>query len=579
MPPDFDNPALGRGLNLAMSPAMRLIVLIPLTVAIAVLFGGCGSAGDSASNSASNSAAVMDGSTPTHGGRVIIGVQQEPEMLSEILNAMATNNMACNLLFSKFVKYNDKLELIPDLLTTIPTVENGGITNDHLTYTYHLRSNVRWHDGAPLTSRDVKFTYEVIMDPDVNVESREGWDLVESVETPDDSTVMFHLKRPYPDFASETFYDESVLPEHILKSQVGKNFHSSPFHHAPVGSGPFKFKEWVAGSHLIVTRNDEYYGDGPYLDEIVFKFIPNENALLIQLKTGEIDVFDNANINFIDQLFAIEGVRVYRTEMMMYEHLDLNMESEALADRRVRQALSYATNKEEIAERIYNGLVSAAALDEFPSSKYFNEDAAAKVTYDPVKARRLLRQAGWADRDGDGIVEKDGKPLRLSVCTSAGQLNRERTQLVLRDQYRQIGVDLTIRNYSPTVLFGTYEDGGILKRGKYDIAMYAWLSSPEPATKEALYSAKNIPPRGQNHPRINNPELTELLASGSNEIDQHKRVGIYHRVADLLVEEVPVIPLFWYTSLDPCTERLRNYRPNPTQSADTWNAAQWYLAN
>lgn len=545
---------------------------------IALLVVACGHSDQQTSRPRNASASPSDsGAGPRRGGRLIIGVQQEPEMLSEILNAMATNNMVCNLIFSKFVKYDDHFVLIPDLITEIPTVENGGISPDYLTYTYHIRPDARWHDGEPVTSYDARFTYEVIMNPQVNVESREGWDQVDSVETPDDKTVVFHLKRPYPDFVCETFYDESVLPKHILEHDVGRNFHSSRFHHAPIGSGPFRFKEWVPGSHLVVERNPDYYGEGPYLDEIIFKFVPNENALLVQLQTGEIDIFDNANINFLDQLTGIPGVKVYRTPVLMYEHLDLNTEDEVLSDKRVRRAISFAINKKEIADRVYNGMVDVAHLDDFEASKYYSAEAASRTGYDPAEAKRLLREAGWYDTDGDGILDRDGKPLVLSITTSAGQVNRERTELVLRDHLERVGIRLDIHNYNPTVLYGTYEDGGILKRGKYDIAMYAWLSSPEPATKEALYSSKNIPPNGQNHPRIDDPELTELLRRGSAEVDPKKRVEIYHQVADILVDEMPVVPLFWYTSIDPCTVRLHNFRPNPTQSADTWNAAQWYL--
>jgi peptide/nickel transport system substrate-binding protein len=558
---------------------MSLKVSMMLVLA---MITACGSGSDQQANRKSGGldpSALSDSlkNIPRHGGRVVIGVQHEPEMLNEILNATATNNMVCNLIFSKFVKYSDELELIPDLITEIPTLENGGVSADHLTYTYHLRPDARWHDGKAVTSRDVEFTYRVIMDPDVNVESREGWDVVRSVETPDDHTVVFHLRRHYPDFVSETFFDEPVLPEHILKGTTGKRFHAAKFHHAPVGSGPFKFKEWVPGSHLVLVANSDYYGEGPYLNGIIFKFIPNENTLLIQLKTGEIDIFDNANINFIDQLYQIPGIVVFKTPMLMYEHLDLNVENDILKDKLVRQALSYATNKKEIARQIYNNLVTVAPLDEFRSSKYFDQAIADRVVYDPVRARRLLRIAGWHDTDGDGFLDKDGRKLELSITASAGQLNRERTELVLREQYSQVGVDLKVRNYNGTVLYGTYEDGGILKRGKFDIAMYAWLSSPEPATKEALYSSENIPPRGQNHPRINNRELTELLVRGSTEVKEAKRVEIYRRVSEILVEQVPVIPLFWYTSIDPCIAELQNYRPNPTQSADTWNASTWYL--
>ena len=518
-------------------------------------------------------------SSPIAGGRLIIGVQQEPEILSEILNSMATNNMVCNLIFSKFVKYDDHFQLIPDLITEIPTVENGGVSADHLTYTYHLRTDARWHDGRPVTSRDARFTYEIIMDPKVSVESREGWEVVRSVDTPDDHTIVFRLERPYPDFVSETFYDESILPEHLLNGFRGERFHAARFHRAPVGSGPFRFESWTPGAHLALVANQDYYGEGPYLDSIIFKFVPNENALLVQLKTGEIDMFDNANINFIGQLERIEGVRVFRTPMLMYEHIDLNTEHPILSDRRVRRALSYATNKQEIAERIYNGLVRVAALDEFEESRYYSREASAAAAFDPGKARHLLHEAGWRDSDGDGVVEKDGRPFKLAISTSAGQPNRERTELVLREQWRQVGVDLELRNYGPTVLYGTWEDGGILKRGLFDVAMYAWLSSPGPSRREALYAANSIPPQGQNHPRLRHDELTRLLQQGSTEVDDARSEMIYRRVQEILVDEAPVIPLFWYTAIDPVTVRLRNFRPNATQSADTWNAAQWYLSD
>ena len=547
-----------------------------LMVLILLVYQACGSGGDSVPDKQAAGAPVEPG-TPRSGGRLIIGVQQEPEMLSEILNAMATNNLVCNLIFSKFVKHDDSLRLTPDIIESIPTVENGGISADYLTYTYHLRKGANWHDGRPVTSGDVKFSYEVIMDPKVNVESREGWDVVASVDTPDEKTVVFHLKRPYPDFVGETFYDESILPRHLLKNETGERFHSSRYHHRPVGSGPFVFKEWMNGSHLIVTRNDDYYGEGPYLDEIIFKFIPNENTLLVQLKTGEIDMFHRADINFYSDLKRQAGIVLYQTPMRMDEHIDMNTEHPILQDKRVRRALSYATNKQQIAEKVYNGLVEVAALDEFEASKYYNPRAAERTGFSALAARKLLRDAGWRDTDGDGILDKDGRKLELTISATSGNINRKRTELVLRDQYREIGIDLKIRNYNSTVLYGTYEDGGILKRGKFELAMYAWLSSPEPATKEAIYSAKNIPPQGQNNPRINHARLTELLRQGSNELDETERIRIYHEISEILVDESPVIPLFWYTSLNPCTARLQNFKPNPTQSADTWNAARWYL--
>lgn len=556
---------------------LRYLAVCVMAMLLAAALG-CGSGGQTGERADGVTAGADTPLAARHGGRLVIGVQQEPERLSEILNATATTNLVCNLIFSKFVKYDDQLNLLPDLIETIPTSDNGGVSADHLTYTYRLRADATWHDGMPVTSADVRFTYETIMHPKIAVESREGWDVIESIETPDARTVVFHLKQPYPDFVSETFLDEAVLPSHLLTGVEPAEFHLADYHRAPTGSGPFVFKEWVPGSHIVVTRNDAYYGEGPYLDEIIVKFVPDENSLLVQLKTGEIDLYDNANLTFLADARSIPNIEIYETPTMMYEHLDLNTENPILQDRRVRRALAFATDSEEISTQVYHGVMQVAPLDEHPSSKYFNAGAATAMRHDPLSARRLLRDAGWVDHDGDGIREKDGRDLTLTITATAGNPDRENTELVLQRQYRDVGVDLRIKNYNATALYGSYEDGGILKRGQFDIAMYAWLSSPEPATKATLYGIDNIPPHGQNHPRIRHAQLSELLDRGASEVDVETRIKLYHRVADILVQEMPVIPLFWYTMVDLCNAKLRNYRPNPTQSSDTWNANTWYLA-
>jgi peptide/nickel transport system substrate-binding protein len=514
---------------------------------------------------------------PDAGGRLVIGVQQEPERISEILNATASTQLVSNLIFSKFVKFDDSLNLIADVIEQVPTRDNGGISEDHLTYTYRLKRGVTWHDGAPLTSADAEFTYKIMTNPDVMVESREGWDVIERVETPDDHTITFHLREPYPDFVAETFNNEPVLPRHLLEAVPASEFHLADYHRAPVGSGAFEFVEWVTGSHITVRRSTGYYRDVAKLDEITVKFVPDDNNLLVQLQTGEIDLYDNANLSFLDQLQSLPGIVLYSTPTLMYEHLDFNTEHVALSDRRVRQAIALATDREEIATYVYRGKATVALLDEHPSSIFYSKKAAAAVQHDPAAARRLLYDAGWADSDADGVLDRDGRPLRLTISATAGNPDREKTELVLREQYRKVGIDLVVQNYSPPVMYGSYEDGGTLKRGKFDIAMYAWLSSPEPSSKRTLYGQNNIPPNGQNHPRFRHTRLTELLEEGAREIDPVRRISIYHAVSDILVEEVPVVPLFWYTTVDACSARLRNYKPNPTPSTDTWNAHTWFL--
>jgi peptide/nickel transport system substrate-binding protein len=554
-------------------PATRKILIL-LTV-ILLFASSCDRDGGSAGGQRRGRGVA--GAEGKAGGRLVIGMQQEPEILNEAVNSMVAGIYVCNMIFSKFVRHNDRMELVPDLITAIPTVENGGISPDHLTYTYHLRENAAWHDGVPLTSADVEFTWRLMMHPDVNVETRQGWDIIDSVDTPDEHTVVFYLREVYANFAGDCFYDESVLPAHLLDGKLGPEFQGLDFHRNPVGSGPFIFSEWVPGSHITVRANRDWYGGEPGLDEIVIVFIPDANALLMRLEAGEVTAVDNAPNELLKVAERISGVTVHRNAALFNEHLDVNFENEILSDRRVRAALARGIDREELSERIYDGVWIPAWGDEHPSSPYYSDAGRKNFTFDPAASRRLLGEAGWVDADGDGIREKNGKRLSIGISTTTGSLNRERTEVVLQEQFRSLGVDLRIRNHHPTVMFGSYDEGGILKTGRFDLALYAFLAPPDPSTKDGSYSERFIPPAGQNYSRIRNARLTELLTRGGRTFDFAGRKRIYDEVAMIVADEIPIIPLLWVTQLDVMPSSLRGYRPNPTQSGDTWNVAEWRL--
>jgi peptide/nickel transport system substrate-binding protein len=560
-----------------MSCAKRIVAFLAAIVLI-----GCGGTGREESKTGKDMGAGAPApdaarAEPRAGGRLVIGMQQEPEILNEAVNSMVAGVYVCNLVFSKFIRHDDAMELVPDLITEIPTLENGGISPDHLTYTYHLRRDARWHDGRPVTSADVAFSYRVMMHPDINVETRQGWDVIRSVETPDSLTVVFHLGEVYANFVGDCFYDESVLPRHLLEEHLGPGFQGASFHRRPVGSGPFVVEEWSSGSHIRLVKNADYYGVGPYLDEIVIKFVPDGNALVLQLETGEIMGVDNAPNTLLGVLGRVPGVTVYRNPALFNEHLDLNCDNEILSDARVRKALAVAVDREELSEKIYEGVWIPAYGDEHPRSPYYSDYARNENAFDPKRAAELLTRAGWVDRDGDGIREREGRRLGLWITTTTGNLNRERTEVLLMEQYRRIGVDLEIRNVHPTVMFASFDEGGVLKNGRFDIALYAFLTPPDPSTKEGSYSERFLPPAGQNYSGIRDERLTELLERGSRTVRFEERKRIYDEIARIVADEVPIVPLLWVTQLDAMPERLRNYRPNPTQSGDTWNASEWWL--
>jgi peptide/nickel transport system substrate-binding protein len=214
-----------------------------------------------------------------------------PRTLNPLLSTQ-TIEIAIDRLFSDVLVTVDAAgNFVPDLAADVPTTSNGGISADGLTIRYRLRDHVRWHDGRPFTSADVKFTYEAIMNPANDIVSRHGYDVVGSVEAPDPHTVIFHLKHRFAPFVATVFGESDgpfcILPAHLLAHR--KTINEGPYNSLPIGTGPFKVVRWLRGNQIELVRNDDYFAGKPKLKSIVVKFIPDENSAVVQLRTHEVD--------------------------------------------------------------------------------------------------------------------------------------------------------------------------------------------------------------------------------------------------------------------------------------------------
>lgn len=512
---------------------------------------------------------------PQRGNRLVIGLDQEPDKLNSALNAMVMGTYINNCIYGYFVKYDERMQLVPDVLTEVPTMENGGISPDGMRYTYHLRQGLKWHDGVPFTATDVLFSIDAIMDSRHEVESRTGYDHVKTKTAPDPYTVVVELTEPYAPFVESLFFSEGLMPRHLLEGAVGHDFGKAPFQRAPVGLGPFKFKEWITGQSVTVEANPDYWRGRPALDAITFRFIPNTNSLLIALQAGEIDAFNDAGTDQRPELSKIPWIRQYVTQQLMWEHIDFNTEDPILSDVRVRQAIQLAIDREQISREIYEGLWPPAYGDVAESLSWFNPKVKEIVRHDLAAAGRLLDEAGWKLGE-DGVREKDGQRLTLEISTTSGRIQRERAQEVLQQQLAQAGIELTIQNVNPTVFFAPVEQDGVLKKGKFQLGLYAWITSPDP-NKKQLYHSAEVPPQGQNNPRLRDPVIDKLLEDGLREIDPAKRKEIYDQLQIELATKVPMTPLVWRADVDPMLARLKNFKPNPTQNGDTWNVWEWSI--
>ena len=512
---------------------------------------------------------------PERGNRLILGLEQEPDKLNSALNAMVYGTFINNAIYGYFVKYDEKMNLVPDVLTEVPTLENGGISPDGLTYTYHLRPGLKWHDGHPFTADDVLFSIDAIMNMQHEVESRTGYDHVKTKTAPDPLTVVLQLTEVYAPFVESIFFSEGIMPKHLLEGSVGAGFGQAPFHRAPVGLGPFKFKEWITGQWVTIVANDDYWRGRPKIDQITFRFINDTNSLLVALQAGEIDGYDNAGTDQRAELDKIDWIRQHVVPQLMWEHVDFNTEDPILKDVRVRQAIQLGIDREEISREIYAGLWPPAYGDVAETLSWFNPKVKEIVRHDPAAAAALLDEAGWT-LGKDGVREKAGKKLSLSISTTAGRVQRERTEEVIQQQLAGIGVKLTIQNHNATAFFAPVEQDGVLKKGKFQLGMYAWITSPDP-NKKSLYHSTEVPPQGQNNTRLRSKEIDRLLDEGLHVIDPAKRKAIYDALQVQIATEVPMTPIVWRADIDPMSVRLKNYKPNPTQNGDTWNVWEWEI--
>lgn len=511
------------------------------------------------------------------GGELIVGSSQEAVNFNPLLYAnTGIETLPEVLMFDSLLKLLPDGTYAPNLATEVPTPENGGISPDGLTWTYKLRNDVTWHDGQPFTSRDVRFTWETVMNPSVAVRSRTGHDKVSAVETPDDFTVVMTLTEPFAPFRSVwTGGVTGVIPAHVLE---GQDINTAPFNtQSPVGTGPFKFVEHVGGDHLTVERNAEYHGGAPQLERIIVKLVPEVPVLFTQFRTGEVQVVDYQGIqpDRFEEAEEMADRVVVRKPSNFVEFIYFNNSLPQFQDKRVRQAIYHASDAQTIIEEIYYGLENPT-LTYLPPTHWAYNPEVKTYPYDLDRANALLDEAGFVAGD-DGVRAKDGVRLAFTMSTSSGNQARESAQQILQQAYEQIGVEMAIDNRPASTLWT--DD---VPAGKFETLMVAWdnaiQSDPDPTSR--LHSSM-IPVEtgaGANYVQFKNAEADRLMEEGVREPDQARRAEIYKQLQALLAEELPWAPLFNNVDKFGHVAALQGYRPNPYLATNFDNAAEWTLA-
>ncbi|MFN2528834.1 MAG: peptide ABC transporter substrate-binding protein [Candidatus Baltobacteraceae bacterium] len=507
-------------------------------------------------------------------GVLRVALYISPNTLNPILTSATGESLITRLVADPLVDVDPKGNEVAVLAAQVPTLQNGGISKDGLTYTYKLRQNVKWHDGAPFSSADVKFSWHAVMNRANNVASVRGYDQVQSVDTPDKYTIVFHLKKPFAPFV-DTIFSESdapyqVIPEHLLGKF--KNLNQNPYNAEPIGTGPFKFAKWVRGDRIELVANADYFLGKPKLDKIILKILPDANTEATQIRDHEIDLLPELPGLQYRDLRTAPDVQIVSTESPQWEGIAYNASRAPLNDSLVREAISYGVDKKKIMDETQFG-AATPGTESIPSYSWAYNPNVLRYDYNPEKAKALLDQAGWKP-GSDGVRIKNGQRLSLLFIVAQGSSAAQTIATLAQAQLKPIGVETLMKSYSYTMLYATMAQGGILNGGKYDLAIYAWVYGADPDDSSS-FLCQYIPPTGNNVFRYCDKQFDALEQQALSHPDRAVRKAAYAKAQELMAKDNPADFLFYRKQLAAINPDLKGYDPNGITAS--WDAYNWSI--
>jgi peptide/nickel transport system substrate-binding protein len=503
-----------------------------------------------------------------------IALSQEPATLDPVVGTLAVESDIAALVFSGLTRYDEEGRQIPDLATRIPTRANGGISADGRTITYHLVRNARWQDGVPVTSADVKFTFDALMSPKNNVVQREPYDKIERIETPDPYTARIVLKQPWAP-ASQGFHNgitSSIVPAHLLAKLADLNH--ADFGTAPIGSGPYKFVAWHHGSDMLFDANPAYFRGAPKIAHIVVRFLSDDNTMMIALRTHEVDVADTINISTYTNLGTVAGMVPAISTKSYWEHLTFNTAHAPLDDARVRVALCYGFDVREIYAKVSHGLGALGPTSINPVTPWYNRKLAF-YPFDPKRAGQLLDAAGWK-LGADGVRTRAGKRLEITLISTSGNATREQTMVLLQQRWSALGIAVTIKTFPAPTMFALAANGGPFYGGKFDVALSAFIYATPDPSEPNVYGDAKIPPHGNNLAFYRNAELTKLDYAAAGTFVDADRKRMYDQIQVIAMRELPYYTIRWAAVIDMRGTDVQGVKPTIVNST-FWNIADWQL--
>ena len=562
------------------------LVLVMLAALLAACGGGAAPAAPAAMPTATRAAEIVAPQLATpeaeeeaatgeivEGGQVNIAMWSPPNGFNPLNADSSYGQFVVDILFHSLTRFNDDVEFAPRL------ADSWEINEDNTEFTFHLNPDAKWHDGTPITAADVEYTVWAISHPEI-VTNRganisflkglegskrpEGVETVEGIEVIDDHTIKFIAKNPIDPLAllEQLGNQVWIFPKHVMEGVAPADFDKHEFWLNPtVASGPFKFVRYETDQFIELERNDDYYRGKPHLDKVIISIV-TPATMVAQLEKGEVDIAAAGGIGDIplddwERVQALSNVTATSYQDNGYQYALINMAPGSVwGDKRLRQALTYGINRQQIVDSLFKGqgVVGNGAI--VPVTYYYNPEVEGLFPYDPEKAKELLDEAGW---DPD---------YEMTIIVPIGNKERELSADIIQANLSELGIKIGIEKMDFPTLIQRSKDG------EFDLALIGWGGLLDPDVRSQFQTGGQY-----NYGTISIPELDELLEEGANTSDTEARKAIYDEFQMVFIDEMPIVPLYWPLRLAAINNRVQNASHIITTNGLLRNIEDWWVAD
>jgi len=516
-------------------------------------------------------------SAGTDGGTMIVSMGGDPDVPIPMLTTTVNGIQVGSAIFERLAEPGPDLNTMGDEGFRPVLADQWTWAPDSLSIAFHLNPKARWHDGAPVTARDVRFTFETYRDPATGSSVTPLITNIDSVTVRDSLTAVFWYHKRYSQQFFDATYQMFILPEHLLGGMKHADIRSSSFARHPIGTGPFRFSRWIPGSLFEVVADTTHYSGRPHLDRIIWTISPDYVATTTKLFAGQADFVEYLRPEALAELTRHPELKLLRYPSLNEGYVVFNLRDPEhpsrphpiFGDRNVRRALSMAVDRRRLVANVFDSLaVPSIGPEVRPMATA--DTTIAMIPYDPAGARRLLDSLGWRDHDGDGVRDKNGKPLHFTLLAPTSSAVRVRISVLLQQMFAQVGAKVDIEQAE----LNLYMDRQHSR--KFDAMVNSLFLDPSPSSIRQTWgvNASNTP-TDDNIGSYVNPVLDALLDSAATTVDPAIARALYRRAYKTIIDDAPAIWLYEVLGTGGISKRIH---PDGIRADGWWvDLGAWYI--